>query len=153
MAPTAVLEIHPITVAEVRLVASAMLADHYREVSLDQDVPLEPDWLRFEALEVAGNLIALGAYVDGELVGYTANIVTRHLHYPLLMCSNDVFYLAPGHRSFRNARKLIEATEVAAKSQGCDVVAMHAKCSSALEAILEHNPAWRVQDIIYTRRI
>lgn len=71
---------------------------HWRELG-DPRVPLDPDWDRYFALEVAGSLRMTTARLDGTLAGYISNIVGPHLHYrSTLHAEIEMFYLESAYR-------------------------------------------------------
>lgn len=155
MSTAAVLEIRPIELAEIAELGGELFAAHYEESAKHKDVMrLDPDLLRYRALEAAGSLLILGAFAGTELVGYSVNFITTLMHYQeLLVCQNDVLFLREDCRRARNGRRLIEATEAAAAARGCELVLMHAKEGSALDVMLSRSAAYGVQDIIYSRRV
>lgn len=94
----------------------AMLAGHYDELTLNKDrVKLKPRWDTYEAMEDAGAFTILTARDParfGQLVGYNAFFVNRHMHYEdLVVAMNDVFYLHPDYRTGANALRFLRFTE------------------------------------------
>jgi len=76
-----------------------LLEENKKEVCVfGEDIPLDPDWSKYEVLNKAGILHTLTARSKGRLVGYYLAVVTRHLHYNFLMSDNDVLYMAPEAR-------------------------------------------------------
>lgn len=77
-----------------------LLQAHYDELTLNKDsVQLDPDWVRYAAMEEAGKFFVFTARVDGVLVGYSAFFVDQHLHYSdLRVGHNDVLYVTPPMR-------------------------------------------------------
>lgn len=99
-----------------------LLRRHWAEVALDHDeVPLDPDYLRYYALQDAGSLSTITARVGpgGPLVGYHIMIVSGHLHYrDTLHGVTDVYYLTPEQRKGFNGVRLFKAVDVEAKLLG-----------------------------------
>jgi len=79
-----------------------LLQAHKEEVGLfGDDIPLSPAWDRYMELAKLGALQWVSARNDdGELVGYSSDILTRHLHYDFLIGINDIIYLKPGYRGY-----------------------------------------------------
>lgn len=151
MVETAKPVLKPVTIAQLRDLGAPLLAAHYREVALDQTVPLAPNWPVYEELEQRDLLVSIGAWADDRLVGYAVSIFERHLHYDIMVLRNDVLFVLP---EFRGAGiGLIRAVEEEARAAGCNVVAWHAKKDTALDTILARRDGYRVQDIIYTRKV
>lgn len=134
--------------------AAELMREHWELVSLDKTVPPDPFWERYEGMEELNRLFILGAFVDGELVGYSANFVDFHVHYRTLLCShNDVLFLSAAHRSQRLGMRLMEATLDHARGLGVARHHWHAKKDTTLDALLARDVNYRVQDIIYSREL
>lgn len=142
-----------ISVAEFMQLGPELLQQHYDEIALNKSLmALKPNVARYNALESSGGLFALGAYVDGELIGYSANIIdASHLHYAdLAYAQNDVLFLRKEYRKSRIGLELIRATEKAAKDRGCHMMLWHAKENTALNTLLPRL-GYGVQDIMHSK--
>ncbi len=146
--------IRRITIAELREQSPELLRAHWLEVAKRRDLMvLDPDWPRYEAMEAAGSLLCLGAFVDGAMVGYSVSIVSPHLHYAgLVTAQNDVLFVSEPHRKSRIGLGLIRATEQEAKERGARLVSWHAKEATALHELL---PAlgYGVHETIFAREV
>lgn len=140
--------------ADEILAAVGLLADHWEEIALNKQVmQLKPDVERYYALDDQGMLLLLGAYVDGELVGYSVNFLMNHLHYAeLRVCSNDLLFIAKEHRQSKLGLQLIKRTEEEAKARGAQMVLWHAKPGTTLEALMPRL-GYGVQDIIFSKEV
>src|SRR5690606_7766508 len=62
--------------------AAPMLQAHWEEIALNKALMvLKPDIEAYRALEAAGQLVSLGAFLGEEPIGYSINVLRRHLHY------------------------------------------------------------------------
>jgi GNAT superfamily N-acetyltransferase len=120
-----------------------LLEEHYAELATVPDIMLlKPDVERYQTLEAAGNLFAIGMFdIHGDngetLVGYSVNIVCTNLHYgDLLMCQNDLLFVRKSHRRGMTGMRLITATERAAKERGVKMMLWHAKPGTTLDRML-----------------
>jgi GNAT superfamily N-acetyltransferase len=120
-----------------------LLEEHYAELATVPDIMLlKPDVERYQTLEAAGNLFAIGMFdIHGDgaetLVGYSVNIVCTNLHYgDLLMCQNDLLFVRKSHRRGMTGMRLITATERAAKDRGVKMMLWHAKPGTTLDRML-----------------
>jgi predicted GNAT superfamily acetyltransferase len=131
-----------------------LLEAHWHESARNKHLMvLKPDVPRYQALEAAGALLSLVAYVDEAIVGYSVNIVSPHLHYADLLCAhNDVLFVAKEYRESPLGLKLIRDTERAAKARGVHLMLWHAKEDTTLASILP-KMGCRVQEIIYTKEL
>ena len=146
-----------LTIAQIRESGQHLFEQHYAEVAQDKQVPLEPDWPAYDALESAGLVLCLGAYVCGELVGYSLNFIQpRHLHYAsLCYAQNDIFFVTKSHRGKQCGAtetigdQLRAATKRIAKQRGAAKVLWHAKEGSAMARWLA-SQGCRVADIVFS---
>lgn len=155
--PTAVTtKIRACTLDEVLELGAPLFSEHYEEVATQhRDIMrLELHELRFRALEQQGMLLLLGAFVDGLLVGYSANVIANHLHYAgLVYAANAALFVAREHRGGGLGGRLIQRTEQLARDAGAQMIMWNAKTSSALDLILRDRDAYSVLDIVYARRL
>lgn len=146
-------EIRETTVDEI-LAHCELLAAHWEEIALNKQVmKLSPDADKYRTMDSQGMLLMLGAYVDGELVGYSVNFLMHHLHYAeLRVCSNDLLFIVKEHRQGKLGVQLIKRTEEEAKARGAQMVLWHAKPGTALEALMPRL-GYGVQDIIFSKEV
>jgi predicted GNAT superfamily acetyltransferase len=131
-----------------------LLEAHWHESARNKHLMvLKPDVVRYQALEAAGSLLSLVAYADEEIVGYSVNILSPHLHYAELLCAhNDVLFVAKEHRESALGLKLIRETERAARDRGAHLMLWHAKEQTPLAAILPRMGC-KVQEIIFSKEL
>lgn len=132
----------------------ALLDEHWHESARNKHLMvLKPDVPRYQALEAAGALLSLVAYVGEEIVGYSVNIVSPHLHYADLLCAhNDVLFVAKAYRESSLGLKLIRDTERMAKARGAHLMLWHAKEATTLASILP-KMGCKVQEIIFSKEL
>lgn len=131
-----------------------LLSEHWEESSKNKHLMvLNPDVMKYEVLESSGMLFTLFAYVDDELVGYSCNIIQKHIHYSDLLCAyNDVLFVSKKYRDSPLGIRLIKATEKLAKEKGVHLMLWHAKDDTPLSKIL---PAMRcnLQELIFSKEL
>lgn len=108
-----------------------------------------PDLQRYQLLEDAGLIVAVGAYDGDELVGYSINVLSVHLHYQLPMGRNDVLYLAPAYRQGHNGNALMDATRDALQRRGAAFAVWSAKPDTPLHKLLEHGGATVLETVFH----
>lgn len=142
------------TIADKITHCSTLIDEHWHESARNKHLMvLKPDVARYELLEAAGCLLGLVAYVDDEIVGYSVNVLSPHLHYAdLMVAHNDVLFVAKSHRESSLGLKLIRETRRAAKARGAHLMLWHAKEATALAAILP-KMGCKVQEIIYSEEL
>lgn len=77
-----------------------LLEDHYRELAVFQDIPLDPAYEEYVAADDAGkNFVIYTARCDGKLIGYSAFFFRMHNHYKKHSWAiNDVIWIHPDYR-------------------------------------------------------
>ncbi len=107
-----------------------LLFDHWRETCTDhEEVPLDPDWPRIEALEQMGVFKAVALRSDGALNGYSLFSIAPHIHFKsTLHATNTAVYIKPEGRLFgaiallRRTEELLDALGVKKRIYLCPVL-------------------------------
>jgi hypothetical protein len=86
---------------------------HWREMPMDENIPQCMDEDTYAKLEQIGWLHVLTARDEGKLVGYYVSLITRHLHYNVLISACDIYFLLPDYRRATNALRMLMAYEQA----------------------------------------
>jgi GNAT superfamily N-acetyltransferase len=129
-----------------------LLEAHREELTTNPDLMvLKPDVARYQTLEAAGAMLSLGLFKGDDLVGYSINNLFTHSHYGgLLVCQNELLFLAKAHRRGMAGVRLIAATEEIARERGADIMLWHAKPRTTLDRMLPRM-GYRTQDIVYSQ--
>lgn len=144
-------EIRRVKLDELRAEAQELMVQHWAEVGHSATLQVNPLWPRFYAIEMGGGLIAFGAYVDGQLVGYCVTFVGQHHHCTeLIHATVDVIMVQKAHRRKGIAQRLIRETEIAVKAGTARTISWHAPQGGALEAVL-CRMGYRVREVVYER--
>lgn len=125
---------------------------HWEEIALNKELmKLKPLLDKYYQIEGNGMLLIVGAYADGELVGYSVNFINQHLHYAdLWTCMNDIVFVRQDLRKSGIGLELMQRTEQLAKARGAQMMLWHAKQNTALADLLPRM-GYRVQDIVFSR--
>lgn len=130
--------------------AEYLFKDHKEEVCLFGDVALKPAWERYKNLEKLGQLAFISARKNNKIVGYTVNIVTRHLHYDFIMAVNDAIYLQKPYRGY--GIRLLKATERLLKNVGAEFFSISVKPHVDYRPVLE-KLGYNLLEYEYFRRL
>ncbi|MCR9245516.1 MAG: GNAT family N-acetyltransferase [bacterium] len=131
--------IRVISAAELMELGRELFEEHAAEVSRTLHLaPVNFDRKRYERLEEIGALLVLAAWShSGELVGYSVNTISPHLHYrDLIVAQNDVLFVRRNARASKIGLHLIQRTEELARERGARMCLWHAKEDTALERLL-----------------
>lgn len=145
--------------------AIPLLRAHYREIAHYQDIPLDPDFDGYRALEDAGAIrcYTARASVDctdpaherceakGPLIGYAVFFVRRNLHYRgSLQAVQDILYVRPEHRG--TGLRLIRYADEQLRAEGVQVTYQHVKHEHNFGPALERM-GYELIDLIYGKRL
>ena len=129
---------------------------HYEEIAYWKgDIPLEPDFGVYQALEKAGILKIFTARMGGDLIGYAIYLYReKHPHYSTsAWLVSDIVFVEPRHRNFGVGHGLMEFVETEARKMGVDVLMTGTKMNhpelGALLTFMGHEPI----DMIYGKRL
>ena len=129
-----------------------LLVEHYDELTLNkQVVKLDPMWSEYALLEQLGRFVVFTARNEGELVGYSAYFVTKHLHYAGLTCAqNDVLFLRRDHRRGTTAIRFLDFCEQQLREQGVQKLTYHIKFSLDWRPVL-HRRGFRDEEVMVAK--
>ena len=100
------------------------LREHWEELSLYPDIPLDPEFEMYAALDRMGHLAAYTARSYGELVGYALYFVRRNPHYRNhIWAVSDVVLVRKAYRNAGLGMALYDFIEADLKAHG--VAVMH----------------------------
>lgn len=147
-------DIRPTTYTEVAEKGLHLLDEHWQEVALNKRLMvLKPDGARYLHLESLGQFFSLGAFIDDELVGYSGNFISQHIHYAdLCFVNNDVLFVAKEHRASPLGLRLIRETVAEARRRGARMMLWHGKEGTPLADLLPKMD-YKVQDVVYSREM
>ena len=129
-----------------------LLQSHWREIAHYQDIPLDPDFTQYAALEDAG---ALRTYIardaEGGMVGYAVFFVKANIHYKSsIQALQDILYIHPGSRGM--GLRFIKWCDDQLRQEGVQVVYHHVKKEHNFGPALERF-GYQLIDLIYGRRL
>ncbi len=109
---------------------------HWEEITHFKDIPLEPDWERYQKLEETGHLIFFTAREHGKLIGYNSFFLATNAHYKSSKQANqDVIYIDPDRRGF--GKYFIHWCDEQLKKLDIQVVYHHVKVKHNFGPLLE----------------
>lgn len=119
--------------------ALPLLTAHWKEIANYQAaIPLDVDWEFYDKMQAQGKLLCITARIDGELVGYSVFMITRHPHYvSTVFASNDVIFVREDMRNSRLGLALIRASEREARAIGAKKLTWHVKVTNDVARLLE----------------
>ena len=115
--------------ADVKDQCGDLIAAHWEEIAVWQDIPLDPDWAAYEQLEKIGMLTIYTVRNDyDKLVGYAVFILRKHLHYKgHSWAANDIIWVHPDYRDGKIGTNLVQFWEQDLQARGIHVVHVNVK--------------------------
>lgn len=133
---------------------TSLFDEHWDEVAKNKQLmKISPDYERYAALGKLGKLKSLVAYRGDEVVGYSVNILDKHLHYSdLAVAYNDLLFVKKEYRNSPVGLRLIRQTEKYMAEEGAQLMFWHAKEQTSLAKIL---PALRynTHEIMFSKEL
>jgi len=97
---------------------------------------LNPDYLRYQAIERAGGLIQFTARKDGELVGNLRLFMSESLHTQTSLVTEDTIFLKPEHRGGFLAMAMLRFGEDAVRSLGAQEIRSNSKLVNRADVLM-----------------
>lgn len=147
-------EIKAITLGKIIDEGQSIFKEHYEEIATNKELmKLDPDYEVYASLDKNGKIFILGAFQDGQLVGYSLNIMYQHLHYSgLKICTNDILFIQKKHRKGGQGAELILKTEEEAKARGVKIMMWPVNKGSKLDSLMKLKN-YKPHNIIYSKEL
>jgi hypothetical protein len=132
----------------------SLLVKHWQEIAHYTDIPLEPDFPRYKAMEKAGVLRIFTARSVGELVGYAIFVVAPALHYrSSIQATADVMFVDPDHRRGLGAgAALVRHCDAELAKEGVQVAFHRCKAKHDFGNLLGAL-GYELVDLVHARRL
>jgi GNAT superfamily N-acetyltransferase len=128
-----------------------LFPEHYEELCVTKDFPLEPDYEAYRTLGRAGMLRCITCRADGILIGYIVFIVQPHLHYKSCKTAfEDIYYVKKEFRRGRIGIRLFQYAEKVLQQFGVNRVIVHTKVHLDNSRLLEYL-GYKHTDKLYTK--
>ena len=89
-----------------------ILLDHWAELSLYPEIPLDPEYDLYELMDKKGSLALYTVRDAGVLVGYAVYFVRRHMHYRgHIWALSDIILVKREHRNMGLGTSLFDTIE------------------------------------------
>ena len=125
--------------------------DHYEELCVTKDFPLDPDYEAYRHLAKAGMLRCITCRMDGNLIGYIVFYIQPHLHYKSCKTAfEDIYYVKKEFRKGRIGIKLFQYAEKVLKEHGVNRIIMHTKVHLDNSRLFEYL-GYKHTDKLYTK--
>lgn len=134
-----------------------LLVEHWRELALYQeDVPLDPDYEIYRAMDAAGALaiytIRHGA--ERRLVGYAIYFLRNHHHYrSAKWATSDIVLVSRDHRNLGAGNGLYDYVEADLHGLGADVMHTMTKVEHPELAFLLESRGHQKVEVNYSKRL
>jgi GNAT superfamily N-acetyltransferase len=128
-----------------------ILPEHYEELCVTKDFPLQPDYVAYGRLDAAKMLKCITVRNDGDLIGYAIFIVQPHLHYMSMRTAfEDIYFLKKEYRLGRTGIRLFQFAEKVLREDGVNRIIMHTKIHLDNSRLFEYL-GYRMTDKLFTK--
>ena len=112
-----------------------MLPEHWAELAVHKDIPLDPDYDFYERANTAGLLLIMTVRKSTNLIGYAIWVVKPHPHYKAhTWALNDIVWLHPDHRGLQIGRDFVKFWEREFNAR--NVAVIHVDTKTAVPQLL-----------------
>lgn len=119
--------IEQVSLAQQHEPMNDIIVDYYErdEKRKDSMMPeIDIDWQRMIDIERNGGIVAVGAFLDFDLVGFAIYIVSKHHHHQTVtMATCDTLAVSLNHRGQGIGKKLVRAAIELLKKRGVKLMA------------------------------
>lgn len=124
---------------DIKLEIQPLLVQHWEEVAMYKDnVPLAPDWSRYQDMEDKGVLHIVTVRDNGTLVGYYVTMIVQGLHYRFTKYGvNDIVLIKPEYRNAGVGLGLFRKVEELLREEGVEVMTVHMKTFIPFDTLCE----------------
>ena len=128
-----------------------VIGEHYEELSVTKEFPLDPAWDKYENLWKQGALKIVTVKNDGVLIGYIIYFITPHLHYQTCLTAvEDIYFLKKEYRKGRVGLKMFKFADALLKEQGVNRVIYNTKVHLDNTALFEYM-GYKFIDKVFTK--
>jgi len=130
-----------------------LLPEHYEELCVTKEYPIEPDIEAYKAFADAKMLRTITCRADGELIGYIIFTVNRHMHYrSCITAFEDLYFVRKDYRKGRVGIKLFQYAEKVLKQFGVNRIVMHTKIHLDNSKLFEYL-GYKWTDKVFTKML
>jgi len=130
-----------------------IIDEHYEELSVTKEYPLDPDFDAYKALWDMGRLKFISCKDNGKLVGYIIFFVAPHIHYKsCLTAQEDIYYLKKEYRKGRVGIRMFQFAEKVLKDQAVNRVIYNTKIHQDNSSLFEYL-GYKLIDKVFTKML
>jgi len=128
-----------------------IIKDHYEELSVTKEYPLDPDWDAYLNILNNGKLKFITCKDNGKLIGYIIFFVYHHIHYKTCLCAfEDIYFLKKEYRKGRVGLKMFQFAEKLLKEQGINRIIYNTKVHQDNSTLFEYL-GYKFIDKVFTK--
>ena len=133
---------------------SPLFREHWEEVSMFKDIPLDPCVKTYEAIEESGMLRVYTARIDGVLIGYVAVILHFSIHSQnSFQARGDVVFISKQYRGGNVCSMMLDYVEKSLKDDGVYLAHFHVNPDHPAFGRILASRGYARSEIVYARRL
>lgn len=130
----------------------ALIAEYAAESSHAELPDPGAQWAHYKALEAAGGLSAICAFIDDELVGFIFVLASKVPHYAQSLAVTESFFVTKAHRKGGLGLKLLKSAEWHASQVGAGCLMVSAPAGGTLERVMPRM-GYRHSNTVFVRSL
>lgn len=130
--------------------AKPLMQAHWDEIGYEY--PLDFDWESLSVLDDIGSIRVFTARSDGELAGYCAFTVSRHIVNRSMMCATEIgLFMDHKFRASPMTLRLMRHAETALRDEGVSIIQYASPVGNPRFASLLQHMGFRKTDEMYSK--
>ena len=130
-----------------------LLTAYARESAIPELGQGSAQFATYYALEQAGMLRVLGAYLGDKLVGFIAILVSELPHYGCLVATTESFFVSPSARKGGVGMMLLANAEALAESVGAKGMLVSAPTGGRLERVMSRSSTYQQTNSVFFKAL
>lgn len=131
-----------------------MLPEHWLELAVHKDIPLDPDYDFYRKASEAKMLLFMTVRKESALIGYSIWVVKPHPHYQRHKWAiNDIVWLHPQHRGMQLGRNFVTFWERKLRELNVAVIHVDTKLVAPQLLYLLQNSGYETTGVAVEKRL
>lgn len=141
------------SIASFKHEVESILQEHFESAIPNKEYALQPQWEMYNAMQLAGSMVAYTVRDKGELVGYASVYIFQSLYSTnRTEAQYDMIYIKPEHRKARVGANLIRYIEKDLLENGIKQIAIGSLRHQPFDNLLEWL-GYKSVEVIYKKSL
>lgn len=141
------------SIASFKHEVESLLHEHFESAITNKEYALQPQWDIYNAMQLAGNMVAYTVRDKSKLVGYASVYIFQSLYSTnRIEAQYDMIYIKPEHRKARVGANLIRYIEKDLQKNGIKQIAIGSLRHQPFDNLLEWL-GYKSAEVVYKKSL